>query len=158
MKKTLVLFALFALASLAVAQDVLKSGGVALGVPDHGAYEFILWGGGPGGVNKCPVIQDGFCYLANGTFSLLSNQRTFKGTFNPELVTVSELDSNCEQITFPLMGTLTIPKPVKAFVNMAALYTQTSCNLGGNGTSVFDSGGSLIVYLPGFVGVRKNFY
>lgn len=151
MKKTLVLFALFALASLAMAQDVLKSGGVALGVPVRGTYEFLLFGGGSQGVNPCPVVQDGFCYLADGTFSLLSQGRTFKGKFNPALVTVSKIDANCEQITFPLAGTLTIPKPATVFVNMAALYTQTSCNLAGNNTSIFDSGGSLLVFVPGLL-------
>jgi hypothetical protein len=132
------------------AQDVLKSGGVALGVPTHGAYEFILWGGGPTGVNPCPMVQNGDCYLADGTFSLLSNGRSFAGKFNPKAVVVTRVDANCEQISFPVIGTLSIPPQL--FDNVSALYTQTSCNLGGNNTSVFDAGGSLIVFLPGFVG------
>ena len=133
--------------------QVLKSGGVVdLAYPQHGAYSFMLFGGLPGGVNKCPVVQDGFCYLANGTFSLLSVNRTFKGTFNPALAIVTKLDANCSQLTFPVTGALTLTQPAETFSGVSALYTQTTCNLGGNGTSVFDAGGSLIVFLPGFVG------
>ncbi len=139
---------LLLMSSLCSAQT-LKSGGVALGVPDYGAYEFILWGGGPQGVNKCPPVENGFCYLTNGGFYLLSNGRTFEGEFNPRNVTITIDDSYCEEIKFPLTGVLTLPEPPTEKKIGNALYTQTVCNIAGE--SVFDSGGSLVLFIPGFV-------
>jgi hypothetical protein len=159
------LFAVFS-STNSVAQS-LKSGGIVFAFPDRGAWEFILLGGGPNGVNKCPPIDNGFCYVNGGFHLLLTGPPglcqylakghascKFDGDYALTGGKLTRLDANCNQLSFPIINGnfqfesrlgLQIYSPVNA------LYTQTICNLGDAGTSVFDAGGSLVIYLPGYV-------
>jgi hypothetical protein len=168
MKTLVCLLCLFAaLGSMPSSAQTLRSGGVVFAFPDYGAWEFVLLGGGPGGVNKCPPIANGFCYVVGG-FHLIQTgppgacdifvkghaSCQFDGDYALNGGSVTRLDANCDQLSFPISnGKLQIETRLglKTFSPVNALYTQTLCNLAGAGTSVFNAGGSLVVYLPGNV-------
>jgi hypothetical protein len=168
-KKTLVfLVCLFAvLGSIPSSAQSLKSGGVVFALPDYGAWEFVLLGGGIGGVTACPPVVNGFCYV-DGGFHLIQTgppgaceilvkghpSCQFDGDYVVNGGSLTRLDANCDELSFPISnGKLQIETRLglKIYSPLNAIYTQTVCNLTGAGTSVFNAGGSLIVFLPGNV-------
>lgn len=149
------------------AAQTLKSGGIVFAFDDRGAWEFVLLGGGPNGLSKCPPIDNGFCYVGGGFHLLqtgppglcqfIAQQHAscqFDGEYSSNGELITRLDANCDQLSFPIInGKFQFESRVglQVFSPVNALYTQTVCNLGDAGTSVFDAGGSLVIYLPGYV-------
>jgi hypothetical protein len=160
----LLLAAVAVLAPCAPAQN-LQSGGISFTLPLHGGWEFMLWGGGQA-LQQAAAGINGF-YYGGGTFHLYQNGLPgfcvksvnvkipgcrFDGTMGTSWTI--PLDKYCTQLSFPLHGTLQIleARGLQTFTNVSALYTQTTCSVA-DGKSVFNSGGSLVVYLPGYPGL-----
>lgn len=164
MKLRIAFFVLLA-TSLSFSQTLL-SGGISLVIPVYGAFEFDVFGGGPGGVTKCPPQSNGFCY-ENGEFHLIDSGSgacsilakghascQFDGDIAPNAGLVTHLDNDCEQLSFPITNgklQLETRDGLEIHSQVKAIYSQMFCNLDEDETSVFGAGGSLIVYVPGFV-------
>ncbi len=155
------------LSSIDGGAQTLKSGGIVFAFANRGAWEFVLLGGGPGGLSECPPIGNGFCYV-DGAFHLLMTEPPglcqylakahascrFDGEYLLDGGALTRLDANCNRLSFPIInGKFQIETRLglQIYSPVNALYTQTVCNLGDAGTSIFDAGGSLVIYLPGYV-------
>jgi hypothetical protein len=154
MKMKLIL-PLYLLLSATMFGQSLVLGAVVFSLPVRGAYTFAL---DFGGYQPDQPQLNGFHY-GNGTFHLWKNGGPgfcltgsdpnvpgcrFDGTMGK--LTATQLDQNCSQISFPLLGTLQLltGNGVRTYKNAIALYSQTFCDING---SMFMAGGSLVVHL-----------
>jgi hypothetical protein len=120
------------------------------------AYEFVLNIGDyypmqqgfpdfPGELNwgdgqfHAEMSNSGVC----GTGTPVNPSCNFVGTYEPAKMVTRQLDADCQEISFPVVGTLTVNERTFA-PNLNAIYSQQVCREAG---VAFSGGGGLTIHL-----------